>query len=54
MRSEDLGILVPHFRIDVELISRDQIGGRAELYVPPGFCTWFGIGLNQISTSRPI
>ena len=36
MRSEDLGIfLVPHFRIDVELISRDQIGGRAELTFLP-------------------
>ena len=33
---EDLGIfLVPHFRIDVELISRDQIGGRAELTFLP-------------------
>jgi hypothetical protein len=42
----------PHFRIDVEQIERDHIGGQLNSR-SSRFCTWLGIGVNQISTSRP-
>ena len=48
-----LGMLIsPHFQIDIEHIGRDYVVTRPNSR-STRLCTWSGIGVNQISTSRP-